>query len=1038
MSEFRFRGGMAAWSIRHPIGIVMLTLAVIILGLFAMQRLSVDLLPHIIYPDIRVRVVDPGVPAAIMEDRITRQLEEQLSITENAVSVESITSEGRSAVNLSFNYGTDIDIALRDASTRLDRAKRFLPSTIDPPVIYKRDPSQRPVLTYVVSSRLRDPVSLRDWVDNVFGKWLLNTQGVAAAEVGGGLEREIQVLPDQKRLAGLGLTTDDVISALRKGNLEAPAGRIHLAGREISSRIAARYRRIEDIRTLPVKLPGGSFIQLKDIARVIDTHKDEKLRIRLDGAPGVKLSIQKQPEANTVAVVDALQRRLQFLQQQRLIPADIQVKVVSDQSIFVRRALNNATTAAISGALLAMIVVSRFLGDIRRTLIIGTAIPVAITVTFSLMDLGGLTLNIMTLGGLAVGIGMLVDSTIVMLENIFRHQQEGEGDFQAGQHAALEVNSAIVASTSTNLAAIIPFLFISGLVGLLFKELIFTVTAAMIAAMLVALTLVPALATRVHSTRQTAVRALMDRFIAGLQILMNRLLQGILNSALAKTLTVTLFITGLVLASLYLASLRQDFLPHVDEGEINIRIITDPGVSLNVTDKLARRMEALIRAMPAVESVYTTSGGFVFGRSEYESHNKASMTVTLQPLGRRSISTAKWVALLRQKVRKQGFVGARIRISPRRGLRLPIQRGSDAVSLRIQGDNIKILEKLADRLAGKLKTVSGLRNIGHSLEETRQEIAIRVDRQRAATLGVTADDVSRALRTAINGTITTEFIDGDRSFDIRVRLPLTETGNIQQIGSLLLFHTRDRSPVYVSDVASVELLQAPASIRRDNQRRIVEVSASIKTGVAQSTIDSQIRRIIRGLRLPDGYSIYDAGASRTLREGQSLAGILLGLAVFLVFVIMAIQYESLRNPLVILFSIPFALTGVAIGLKVTNLPLTMPVWLGLIMLAGIVVNNAIVLVEYIEILRREGRQIRAAILEAVRLRLRPILMTSLTTIAGLMPLALALGEGAEMLQPLAMTIVFGLSFSLLVSLVLVPLTYQLLHHQSAARTPHHD
>jgi CzcA family heavy metal efflux pump len=1033
MSNIQHRGGMAAWSIRHPIGIVMLTLAVIILGLFSMQRLSVDLLPHIIYPDIRVRIIDQGVPAAIMEDRVTRQLEEQLSITENAISVESTTSEGRSAVNLSFNYGTDIDVALRDASTRLDRAKRFLPTTIDPPVIYKRDPSQRPVLTYVVSSRLRDPVSLRNWVDNVFGKWLLNTPGVAAAEVGGGLEREIQVLPDQKRLAGLGLTTDDIITALKKGNLEAPAGRIHLTGREISSRIAARYQRIEDIRTLPIKLPDGSFIQLKDVARIIDTHKDEKLRIRLDGTPGVKLSIQKQPEANTVAVVDALQQRLKFLRQQNQIPDDIQIRVVNDQSIFVRRALNNATTAAVSGALLAMIVVYLFLGDIRRTLIIGTAIPVAMTVTFTLMDLGGLTLNIMTLGGLAVGIGMLVDSTIVMLENIFRHQQHGEGDFQAGQHAAVEVNSAIVASTSTNLAAIIPFLFISGLIGLLFKELIFTVTAAMVAAMLVALTLVPALATRVHSTRQTPVRALMDRIITSLQSLMDRLLKLILNSGTAKGLTIVLFIAGLALASLYLTSLRQDFLPNVDEGEINIRLTTDPGVSLNVTDKLARRLEALIRTLPSVESVYTTSGGFVFGRSEYEAHNKASLTVTLKPLHQRSISTAQWVALLHKKVREQQFVGTRIRITPRRGLRLPIHRGSDAVSLRIQGDDIKTLEKLAGQLTELLQQVSGLRNIGHSLEETRQEIAIRVDRQRAATLGVTADDVSRVLRTAINGTVTTEFIDGDRSFDIRVRLPLVETNNIQQIESLLLFHTRDKSPVYVSDVASVELLQAPASIRRDNQRRIVEVSASIKTGVAQSTIDERIKRVIGKLRLPDGYSIYDAGASRTLREGQSLAGILLALAVFMVFVIMAIQYESLRNPLVILFSIPFALTGVAIGLKTTGLPLTMPVWLGLIMLAGIVVNNAIVLVEYIEILRREGQVMQAAILDAVKLRLRPILMTSLTTIAGLAPLALALGEGAEMLQPLATTIVFGLSFSLLVSLVLVPVIYQLLHHRTAIR-----
>ena len=1023
-----YRGGLAGWSIHHPVGIVMLTLATVVLGLFALQRLAVDLLPHIVYPDIRVRILDPGVPATIMEERVTRQLEEQLAITENATAVESVTSEGRSAVNLSFAYGTDIDAALRDASTRLDRARRFLPEGIEAPIIYKLDPSQRPVLTFVVSSRLRDPVALRDWVDNVFGKWLLNVHGVAAAEVGGGLEREIQVLPDQKRLAGLGLTTGDIIQALKKGNLDAPAGRLHLSGREISSRIAARFRRVEDIRRLPVALPGGGFVLLRDIARIADTHKDEKLRIRLDGRPGVKLSIQKQPEANTVAVVDALYQRLAYLRAQGLIPADIDIRAVSDQSVFIRRSLDNATQAALGGALLAMLVVYLFLGDLRRTLIIGTAIPVAITVTFALMALGGLTLNITTLGGLAVGIGMLVDSTIVMLENIFRHQHQGEGDLQAGHHAAVEVNSAIVASTSTNLAAIVPFLFIGGLVGLLFRELIFTISAAMLAAMLVALSLVPALATRIHHTRPTRLRRGMDRLVAHAQNRLGRMIGAILPSRPARLLTLLIFVAALAASAWYLATLRQNFMPAVDEGEVMVRVTTDPGVSLDTTDTLIRRIEAIVRQLPDVESVYTTSGGFVFGRSQYEAHNKAALTIRLKPSGQRQMDTGRWIETLRKRLRATRIVGARIRVYPRSGLRLPLFRGSDAVSLRIQGDDIATLTRLADRLVARLKRLPDLRNIGHSLEETRQEIAIRVDRYRAAGLGTTAEDISRALRTAITGAVVTQFIEGDRSYDIRVRLPLTDAGNLQRIESLLLFHAGGR-PVYVSDVAKVELVQAPARIQRDNQRRIVEVHASIRRGVAQSVIDQRLRKVLKDFRLPDGYSIYDAGASRTLREGRSLAGALLALAVFLVFVVMAVQYESLRNPVVILISIPFALTGVAIGLGVSGLPLTMPVWLGLIMLSGIVVNNAIVLVEYIGILRGQGMHMDAAIVEAVRLRLRPILMTTLTTVAGLMPLALALGEGTEMLQPLAMTIVFGLSFSLLVSLLLVPVVYRILHRQ---------
>jgi multidrug efflux pump subunit AcrB len=431
----------------------MIALAVIVLGVFALTRLAIDLHPHLIYPEIRVRILSPGVPATVMEDQFTRQLEEQLAITEDAISVQSRTGEGSVSVDLSFEYGKDIDIALRDASTRLDRAKRFLPDTADPPIIYKRDPSQIAVLELVVSSPLRDPVELRSWVDDVFGKWFLTLPGVAAAEVGGGLIREIQILPDQQRLAGVGLDMEDIIDALQRGNREDPAGRLKMSRQELSGRISGRFTRVEQIAELPLQIADGGIIHLQEIAEVIDTHEDERLRVRVNGVPGIKLSIQKQPTANTVAVVDVVQKRLAWLREQGLVPDDIEVRNVADQSIYIRQALRNSSMAAASGALLAMLVVFVFLGNLRRTLIIGSAIPIAIMVTFVIMGMGGLTLNIMTLGGLALGVGLIVDNTIVMLENIYRHQCQGEDTLEAGRHAAEEVNSAIVASTSTNLAA---------------------------------------------------------------------------------------------------------------------------------------------------------------------------------------------------------------------------------------------------------------------------------------------------------------------------------------------------------------------------------------------------------------------------------------------------------------------------------------------------------------------------------------------------------------------------------------------------------
>ena len=421
--------GVAGWSIHHPVGVVMLTLAVVVLGMFSLSRLKIDLLPHIIYPDVVVRVVDAGVPAKIMEDEVTRQLEEQLSITEDAVHISSTTSEGRSQVNLSFAYGKDIDVALRDASTRLDRAKRFLPDSIDPPVIYKRDPSQLPAAEYAISSTLRSPVELRDWVDYTLGKWLINVPGVAAAEVGGGQQREIQIIVDQDKLAAQGLDILDVEKILQAENKDISAGRLQMQGSEISGRTSGRFNNIQELAQLPLQTGAGQntrqTMHLGELAQVVDGQEEERIRIRLNQTPGIKLSIQKQPQANTVAVVDSVNARLDELQDQNLVPGDIQILPVNDEARHIRRSLNNAGMAALSGAILAMLTVYLFLGSLRRTLIIGSAIPIAILATIILMSMGGLTLNIMTLGGLALGIGMLVDSAIVMLENIYRHQLGG-------------------------------------------------------------------------------------------------------------------------------------------------------------------------------------------------------------------------------------------------------------------------------------------------------------------------------------------------------------------------------------------------------------------------------------------------------------------------------------------------------------------------------------------------------------------------------------------------------------------------------------
>jgi len=1017
-------GGMAAWSIHHPVGVAMLALAATVIGVLSYGRLSVDLLPEITYPGVRVRIIDPGVSARIMEDAVTRQLEEQLAITEDTIAVESSTTEGSSGVNLTFEYGKNIDEALRDASSRLDRAKRFLPDTINPPIIFKFDPSQIPIVEFVVASPLQDPVALRDWVDYEFSKWFVTLPGVAAVEVGGGLVREIQVLPDPTRLGSLGLTTNDVISAIQQANLQEAAGRVTSGRREYIGRTTGRFTSVEELGNLPLNLPGDGTVRLKDVADVIDTHEEDRLRARLDGVSGIKVSIQKQPNANTVSVVDAVNDRMKWLRDGNFLPPELTIAPIADQSVYIRNALKNAALAALGGAGLAMLVVYLFLGDLRRTLVVGTAIPISILVTFALMKLGGLTLNIMTLGGLALGVGMVVDSTIVMIENISRHQRRGEPGQQAGEDAAREVNSAIVASTSTNLAAVVPFVFISGLIGLLFQELIFTITAAIIAAMFVALTIVPAFGSRVPFKQTTGFRRAVDGVMAYLEERYVRGLNGLLSRKLAMGVVFAALL-GLLGAGIQtISDAKQIFLPSMDDGRVRIFIAADPGIPIDEMDRSVRRIEALFASQPDIENVFTIVGGRIYGRTQRLTSNQTTMTVQLKNLKHRTISNRDWVTKMRKEISGLRMAGFKVRMYTGgiRGVRT--HRGRDDITLRITGPDELSRNNIGRDIAATLKTVRGLRNVGHSAEETTEELVFAVDHDRLAEFGLSVETVAKAARIALEGQLVTEFLDGDRPFNIRVKLPTSTITSIQEVETIPLTATTDgRGPVYLGDVARVSLIASPAEILRDNQRPITEITASLTGDVPLGDVTREVDEKLAAMDIPDGYSMYDTGAAESLKKGQNMTLVLLGLALFLVFVVLAVQYESLRNPVIIMLGVPFTITGVALGIYVTGQPVSMPVWLGVIMLSGIVVNNAIVLVEYFELLRDRGLAKFDAIVEAGRMRLRPILMTTMTTVCGLLPLAIGFGEGGEMLQPLAITIVYGLSFSTIVTLLFMPVLY---------------
>ena len=1028
------RRGLSSLSIRRPIGVLAATSVVIVVGLFYLGQLSLDLLPQIVYPQVRARINYPGVAPEVMEEQVAKVLETALAPTEDVVEIETEISEGEAEVNLHFSYGTNVDFALQDASKNLDRARSRLPVDADPPSIFKFDPSQIPVFEVGFSSPTRDAVALRNWVELRLLPQILTVQGVASVDVSGGLLREIRVTLDQERLRSYGLTVSDIIARIRAENQDVAVGNITSPSFEIVGKTEGKFRTVEDIGRVLLVVPGSNArIPLSEIATVTDSHEEQRIWSRLDGVPAVKVSVRKQPDANTVNVAEGVAQRLAALRSSRFIPEDLKYEIVADQSFFIRSAIAGVTSAALAGAGLAMVVVLLFLGSLRKMFIIGLSIPLAVLATFMMMGMGKLTLNIMSLGGLALGVGLLIDNSIVMLENIFRHRQLGTEDPEKAAHdGSAEVSSAVVASTLTNLAAVVPFLLISGLAALIFRELILTISFAIIASLLTALTLSPMLSAQLAKIQRSSRldrTPLLQAFNRGLAWATGRyrLAAGyvvrwrwaVLAGAFAS-LAGVFALTG---------RLGYEFLPSVDDGNVSINVRMPPGTAPERTNQVCLDLENAVREMPHVRHVFTTAGGQFFGGSSRRRGGRGSLSVQLSPASqRRDMPASRWVAQMQARIAELAIPGAQINVRPPRirGLRTSAS-GSD-VAISIQGDDLRELQRLGVEVQRRLREIRGLSGVELSTEEASPQLSIVVDRQRTADLGLDGAVVGQTVRTAIDGSVVTRFTDASNEYDVRVRLPRESFTSPEDLGSIALFSGRGQ-PIYLRDVADVRLETGPTSILRVNQSRQLRVTGDVEDEVASvGEVMSDVRSALADLQLAEGYALLYGGEEQAARENQRNLLIVTALAIFLVFVVMAIQYESLTNPLAIMFSIPLAMIGVGLALWATGAPMSAPVLLGVILLAGIVVNNAILLVEYVEILRRErGLPPVQAVVEAGAVRLRPILMTTGTTVVGMLPLALGLGEGSEMMRPLAITVVGGLTVSTLLTLFVVPCSYLIVH-----------
>ncbi len=1043
MAEPRKEKGISSWSVNHPIGTMALATILIVVGILFSGRLPLSLLPEVEYPHIRVVVNYPGVTPEVIEEQLTRVLEQNLSATENLAEIHGRASEGRTYIEMFFDIGTDTDVALQNAARQLERARAQLPQGIDPPRLMKMDPSQTAIYELAFSSPVRSSIELREWIDQRLLPQLLTVSGTGTIEVAGGKLREIDVVVDPERMRSYNLNLTHITQTLAGRNVDIASGNITSSEYDVLARTESRYRDAAQVANTLIPVPGSSQgIRLSDVAQVSDSHREQRLFARHNGDEAVQVSIMKQPDANTVEVISGIENTLQRLSESGFITPDITYETIRNESFFIRAAIRSVGSAAVFGGLLAMLVILLFLGSLRRSLIIGLTLPIAIIGTFLLMNISGLSLNVLSLGGLALGVGLLLDNGLVMLENIYRHQKVlKKNPKEAAHDGAAEVRSAIIAGTMTNFAAVAPFLLLTGLAALIFRELILTITFSIFLSLLLALTLVPSMASLLGSGKKNSNLSqtlLFRKFNQGFERLQKKYKAGL--PGVIKKKWVLLGISSLVLAgSVWLMQgIGSEFLPPVDDGRITMRFVLPLGTAPVPTHEVVTLIEEKIEEMPHVETVYATAGGYFRGGQISVRGGMIDMVVQLTALNeRRGYSAEQWVREFSGKVDELGiaFIQQRIRGPRLEGLRTSMV--DDDISVGIVGNDLHVLDETARDVLEYVRQVEGVGSAQVGRDERIPQVIIRLDEERATDRGISVAEAGNVIRTAVDGTVATHFVTGGFQYPIRVRFPRSVTGTLGELSNIPLFNVAGQQTL-LGNIATFESTLGPAHIERLNQIRIMRVNATVNLQEATvGQVNSRVREALANFELPDGYSFIYGGAAEQIEESNRALTLAIVLAVLFVFLVMAIQYEKLRSPLVIILSLPFSIIGAVLLLWLTGTSLSAPVLLGAIFLVGIVVNNAILLVEFADEFRKEKEMSSMeAITEAGAVRLRPVMMTTLTTIFGMLPLALGLGEGSELMQPLALTVIGGLTLGTLLTLVLVPGIYVIFYPVSdSALTP---
>lgn len=1012
--------GAIATFIKRPVFTLMLVMLLVVFGAGAYPSLGIDLYPDVDFPLVSVSVSFPGASPEEMESLITKPVEDAVSSLSGIKNLSSVTREGSSQTTIEFEFGTDPKLAANEVREKVAGARRRLPDGIDEPVVQRFDMSAQAIATFSLSSETRSPGEIRKLATDLVKDELQRIDGVANVNIYGSSDREIGVTVDSNKLAAYKISMAQILDAVNSQNLNAPGGRVSQNGTQLTVRTIGKYKTVGDIQNVIVANQDGRLIRLSDVATVTDGWAEETVMARTNGSPSVLISVQKQSGTNTVNVADHVKQAVSSMQDK--LPPDVKISITNDSSVYIKDSVHDVLMSLFFGGLLAVIITFLFLQNTRATIIGALAIPTSIVATFFLMKSMHFTLNTMSLMGLSLAVGILIDDAIVVIENVFRHMEQGKSAYEAARDGTSEIALAVMATTLSILAVFVPVGSMSGIIGQYFKQFGLTVAFAVAFSLFVAFTLTPMLSAhwlkpehgQSHEPKgiRRKLKQLLDKFEAGF-LMLQQSYRKLLAWALERPKKlVAVAVLSLFANFLLMPFLGTEFQPTYDSGEFSVSLTAPAGTSLEKMRELIEPIEETVLAIPEKDIAYVTigSGGY----------NKASIGVKLVSSSQRSRSMNQIMDGLRHEFANVGDL--KVVVSTSQG----VGRGnSSPVQVAFRGADLDELNKLAQELADKLKQVPGTVDVDISSEQSSPEVQVKLDTLKMSDAGLDASTVANTVQMAfLGGTTRNQYSAGDKDYQIRVQLESQSRTDIADVSNLLIA-SKSGNFVRLGDVAAVELSSGPSQINREARQRQVIVYSNV-VGASAGEIMNKAEAIAKDMTMPTGYSYRFVGQAQTMQDSFMEIAKSLALAVVLIYMVLAAQFESFIHPFTIMLSLPFSLTGAILGLLIAGQTINIMSLIGIIMLMGLVTKNAILLVDYTNQLREQGMNLADALIEAGSVRLRPILMTTAAMIFGMLPIALGIGAGAELRQSMGVVLVGGLITSTVLTLVVVPLVYLLI------------